>query len=229
MTYDAIVIGAGHNGLVCAAYLGAAGLKALVLEARDTVGGCAVTQEFHPGFRNSVAAYTVSLLNPKIIRDLDLASHGLCIVPRKLSNFLPLDERQLSEGRRGPNANGSREILAAGCRQVGCLHGAARCARGFSARGGAGDAAERSTWPRRLAAAAFPRRKIRREAAPSRARRRTRRARNLHRLRWRLSRSLVRERADQGGVRLRFRSSAIMRAPTRRARPMCCCIIASAK
>jgi phytoene dehydrogenase-like protein len=91
-TYDAIIVGGGHNGLVCAAYLGAAGLKALVLEARDTVGGCAVTQEFHPGFRNSVAAYTVSLLNPKIIRDLDLASHGLCIVPRKLSNFLPLDE-----------------------------------------------------------------------------------------------------------------------------------------
>lgn len=91
-TYDAIIIGGGHNGLVCAAYLGAAGLKILVLEARDTVGGCAVTQEFHSGFRNSVAAYTVSLLNPKIIRDLDLASHGLRIVPRKLSNFLPLDD-----------------------------------------------------------------------------------------------------------------------------------------
>ncbi len=90
--YDAIIIGGGHNGLVCAAYLGAAGLKTLVLEARDIIGGCAVTQEFHSGFRNSVAAYTVSLLNPKIIRDLDLASHGLRIVPRKLSNFLPLDD-----------------------------------------------------------------------------------------------------------------------------------------
>ena len=63
-----------------------------MLEARDTVGGCAVTEEFHLSFRNSVAAYTVSLLQPAIIRDLDLASHGLRIVPRKLSNFLPLDD-----------------------------------------------------------------------------------------------------------------------------------------
>jgi phytoene dehydrogenase-like protein len=92
LTYDAIVIGAGHNGLVCAAYLGAAGLKTLVLEARDIVGGCAVTEEFHPGFRNSQAAYTVSLLNPQVIRDLDLHAHGLRIVPRQLSNFLPLDD-----------------------------------------------------------------------------------------------------------------------------------------
>ncbi|HEY0145762.1 MAG TPA: NAD(P)/FAD-dependent oxidoreductase [Methylovirgula sp.] len=92
MNYDAIVIGGGHNGLVCAAYLGAAGLKTLVLEAREKIGGCAVTEEFHPGFRNSQAAYTVSLLNPKIIRDLDLQRHGLRIVPRKLANFLPLDD-----------------------------------------------------------------------------------------------------------------------------------------
>ena len=92
MIYDAIVIGGGHNGLVCAAYLGAAGLKTLVLEARDKIGGCAVTEEFYPGFRNSQAAYTVSLLNPKIIRDLDLPRHGLNIVPRKLGNFLPLED-----------------------------------------------------------------------------------------------------------------------------------------
>jgi phytoene dehydrogenase-like protein len=90
--YDALIIGAGHNGLVCAFYLAAAGLKTLVLERRDTVGGAAVTEEFHPGFRNSVAAYTVSLLNPKIIHDLDLARHGLEIVPRRLDNFLPLDD-----------------------------------------------------------------------------------------------------------------------------------------
>ncbi len=92
MTYDAIVIGGGHNGLVCAAYLGGAGLKTVVLEAREKIGGCAVTEEFHPGFRNSQAAYTVSLLNPKVIRDLDLAAHGLRIVPRQLANFLPLDD-----------------------------------------------------------------------------------------------------------------------------------------
>src|SRR5271155_4466702 len=88
---DAVIIGGGHNGLVCAAYLAAAGLKVTVLERRTVVGGAAVTQEFHPGFRNSVAAYTVSLLNPKIIRDLDLAAHGLRIVERKLANFLPLE------------------------------------------------------------------------------------------------------------------------------------------
>ena len=71
-----------------------AGLSVTVLERRHVVGGAAVTEEFHPGFRNSVAAYTVSLLNPKIIRDLDLARHGLRIVERGLSNFLPLDAQQ---------------------------------------------------------------------------------------------------------------------------------------
>jgi phytoene dehydrogenase-like protein len=91
---DAIIIGGGHNGLVCAAYLAAAGLKVTVLERRAVVGGAAVTEEFHPGFRNSVAAYTVSLLNPKVIRDLELARHGLKVVERKLANFLPLDDAQ---------------------------------------------------------------------------------------------------------------------------------------
>jgi phytoene dehydrogenase-like protein len=89
---DVVIIGGGHNGLVCSAYLAAAGLKVTVLERRGVVGGAAVTEEFHPGFRNSVAAYTVSLLNPKVIRDLDLPRHGLRIVERKLANFLPLDE-----------------------------------------------------------------------------------------------------------------------------------------
>jgi phytoene dehydrogenase-like protein len=89
---DVVIVGGGHNGLVCAAYLAAAGLKVTVLERRAVVGGAAVTEEFHPGFRNSVAAYTVSLLNPKIIRELDLPRHGLRVVERKLANFLPLDE-----------------------------------------------------------------------------------------------------------------------------------------
>ena len=96
---DAILIGGGHNGLVCAAYLAKAGLKVSVLERRDVVGGAAVTEEFHPGFRNSVAAYTVSLLQPKVIADLDLHAHGLKIVQRKLNNFLPLpDGRYLITG-----------------------------------------------------------------------------------------------------------------------------------
>jgi phytoene dehydrogenase-like protein len=89
---DVVIIGGGHNGLVCAAYLAAAGLKVTVLERRAVVGGAAVTEEFHPGFRNSVAAYTVSLLNPKVIRDLDLPRHGLRVVERGLANFLPLDD-----------------------------------------------------------------------------------------------------------------------------------------
>ncbi|HEY0340200.1 MAG TPA: NAD(P)/FAD-dependent oxidoreductase, partial [Steroidobacteraceae bacterium] len=80
------------NGLVCAAYLAGAGLKVTVLEQRSVVGGAAVTEEFHSGCRNSVAAYTVALLNPKVIRDLELPKHGLRVVERKLSNFLPTDD-----------------------------------------------------------------------------------------------------------------------------------------
>jgi phytoene dehydrogenase-like protein len=93
-SYDVVIIGAGHNGLVCACYLAAAGLTVKVVEQRPVVGGAAVTEDFHPGFRNSVASYTVSLLNPKIIRDLDLPRHGLRIVERRLANFFPLPDGQ---------------------------------------------------------------------------------------------------------------------------------------
>ncbi|NYZ62128.1 phytoene desaturase family protein [Luteimonas deserti] len=89
---DILVIGGGHNGLVCAAYLAGAGLSVRVLERRALVGGAAVTEVFHPGFRNSVASYTVSLLNPQVIRDLQLVRHGLRIVERPFSNFLPLPD-----------------------------------------------------------------------------------------------------------------------------------------
>ena len=97
--FDVAIIGGGHNGLVCAAYLAAAGLKVTVLERRHVVGGAAVTEEFHPGFRNSVASYTVSLLNPKVIRDLDLPGHGLTVIERRLLNFMPVDDhRYLAAG-----------------------------------------------------------------------------------------------------------------------------------
>ncbi|WP_424627620.1 phytoene desaturase family protein [Bradyrhizobium sp. SYSU BS000235] len=97
--FDALIIGAGHNGLTCAAYLAMAGLRVKVVERRKVVGGAAVTEEFHPGFRNSVAAYTVSLLNPKVIADLQLHRHGLKIVERRAQNFLPApDGRYLLTG-----------------------------------------------------------------------------------------------------------------------------------
>lgn len=92
-TVDAVILGGGHNGLACAFYLARAGLKVTVLERRGAVGGAAVTEEFHPGFRNSTASYTVSLLNPRIIADMDLARLGLKVVERKVGNFLPLDDR----------------------------------------------------------------------------------------------------------------------------------------
>ena len=87
---DVLILGAGHNGLVCAAYLAAAGLKVRMLERRTIAGGAAVTEEFHPGFRNSVASYTVSLLDDAVGRDLRLAEHGLRVVERPYANFLPL-------------------------------------------------------------------------------------------------------------------------------------------
>ena len=96
---DAVIIGGGHNGLVCAFYLAKAGLKVTICEARHIVGGAAVTEEFHPGFRNSVASYTVSLLNPRVIADMGLRELGLTFLERPISNFLPLEgERYLKLG-----------------------------------------------------------------------------------------------------------------------------------
>ena len=99
--HDVIIIGGGHNGLVCAFYLARARRKVLVLERREIVGGAAVTEEFHPGFRNSVASYAVSLLSPKIIADMALARHGLKIIIRPMAYFAPSpDGRYLLLGRR---------------------------------------------------------------------------------------------------------------------------------
>ena len=84
-TYDAVIIGAGHNGLTCANYLARKGLKVKVVERRHVVGGAVVTEEFHPGYRNSTCSYAVSLLNPKVIRDLELQKYGLEIKDREFT------------------------------------------------------------------------------------------------------------------------------------------------
>ncbi len=109
-SHDVLVIGGGHNGLVCAAYLAAAGLDVAVLERRAVVGGAAVTEEFHPGFRNSTASYTVSLLDPKVIAELRLARHGLRVVERPFANFLPLPDGsafRLGEGHTAASLQAS--------------------------------------------------------------------------------------------------------------------------
>lgn len=89
--YDAVVIGAGHNGLTAAAYLGAAGLRTLVVERRDIVGGCCVTEEIAPGCRVSTTSYIASMLLPRVIRDLELPSYGLRMVPCDPAVQVPFD------------------------------------------------------------------------------------------------------------------------------------------
>jgi len=114
---DVAIVGGGHNGLVCACYLAAAGLKVEVFERRHIVGGAAVTEEFHPGFRNSTASYTVSLLHPQVIRDLRLKEHGLRVVLRPFSNFLPLpDGRWFKLG--GPREQRDAEVAKFSARDV---------------------------------------------------------------------------------------------------------------
>jgi phytoene dehydrogenase-like protein len=108
--YDTIIVGAGHNGLVAAAYLARAGQRVLVLERRDVVGGCCVTEEVWPGFKVSTAAYVNSLLRPEIVRDLDLKRHGFHMLPRNPSSFTPFpDGRYLL---LGPDAALNRREVA---------------------------------------------------------------------------------------------------------------------
>jgi len=118
--YDAVICGAGHNGLACAAYLAAAGKRVCVVEKRTVAGGAAVTEEFHPGFRNSTASYTVSLLHPKVIRDLRLVEHGLRIVERPFANFLPLSDTDSLQVGGGLEAT-QREIARYSKRDAECL------------------------------------------------------------------------------------------------------------
>lgn len=97
-TYDALIIGGGHDGLTCAFYLAKAGMRVCVLERRHIVGGAAVTEEFHPGFRNSTASYTVSLLRPKVIADMKLHDYGYRVIERTISNFFPFENDYVKLG-----------------------------------------------------------------------------------------------------------------------------------
>src|SRR5512147_1877929 len=109
-SYDVIIIGGGHNGLVAAAYLAKAGRRVCVLERRHVLGGCATTEELWPGYKVSTAAYVVSLLLPEITRDLRLKSYGLDILGRDPSSFTPLlDGRYLL---MGPDERRTRREIA---------------------------------------------------------------------------------------------------------------------
>ena len=107
--FDCLIIGAGHNGLVTAAYLAKAGKKVAVLERRDVIGGCSVTEELWPGYKISTASYVVSLLQPEIISELKLKQNGLKILPRNPSSFTPT-----SDGRHlllGPDRRFNQEQI----------------------------------------------------------------------------------------------------------------------
>jgi len=113
-SFDVVVVGGGHNGLTCACYLAKSGLSVGVFERRAILGGAAVTEEFHPGFRNSTASYTVSLLNPKVIKDLRLAEHGLKVLERPMQNFLPMpDGRALVAGPESSRTHASVRSFSA--------------------------------------------------------------------------------------------------------------------
>src|SRR5437764_3910958 len=108
--YDAIIIGAGHNGLVTACYLARAGWRVLVLERRHVVGGACVTEETFPGFKVSTAAYVNSLFRKEIVRDLRLKDHGFEVLERSPSSFTPFpDGRHLL---LGPDADMTRKEIA---------------------------------------------------------------------------------------------------------------------
>ena len=177
-----------------------------MLERRGVVGGAAVTEEFHPGFRNSVAAYTVSLLNPKVIRDLDLA-RARPAHRRARDRELPAARRRaLPEGRRRHARKAEvAKFSRARRRAARRLRSAARGDRRRAARARAARrrrTSSRAAGSRRCRSCSRPAR-IGQPAAPARHRAAARAARPVHQVGRRLSRRLVRERADQGGVRLR--------------------------
>jgi phytoene dehydrogenase-like protein len=129
MDADVIVIGAGHNGLTCAGYLARAGLRVLMLESRPVVGGAAVTEEFHPGFRNSVYSYSVSLLHPRVIADLELEKHGLEIMERPAGTLSLLENDHLLLTRDDAQAGGDGAARTGGAVASQYWRRLARCGR----------------------------------------------------------------------------------------------------
>ena len=148
---DVVIIGAGHNGLTCAAYLAMAGLRVKVVERRKVVGGAAVTEEFHPGFRNSVAAYTVSLLNPQnhLGPETGRARPAHRRAPRP--EFFAGARRQLSPDRRRPHPSIGGETQRTRCRRDRCVQPRTRNHRRRAARFRVARTAEprRGFWGRR--------------------------------------------------------------------------------
>ena len=128
--YDAIIIGGGHNGLVTAAYLARAGRKVLVLERRELVGGCAVTEEIWPGYRVSTAAYLTSLLQERIVRELELERFGYQVDAKDPAFFsaFPDGRHFFMWQDRAQDAGGDRQVLAARCRGLSGLRRPARAA-----------------------------------------------------------------------------------------------------
>jgi phytoene dehydrogenase-like protein len=135
---DVLIVGGGHNSLVCGYMLAKSGHSVRILEKNAVVGGAAVTEEFYPGFRNSVASYTVSLLNPGIVKEMDLKRHGLRIVERPAANFWPIDDRRSlllpygDEARRQAIAAFSKSDAAALGRFNADLEIAANVLRGLT-------------------------------------------------------------------------------------------------
>ena len=117
--YDAIIIGGGHNGLVCGSYLAKAGLKVLVLERRHIFGGAAVTEEIAPGFRASIFSYVMSILHPRIIADLELRRFGLEVLPAN-DLFCPLwnDDHLIFSDDVEDDPGQLRPVLQEGCRDL---------------------------------------------------------------------------------------------------------------
>ena len=223
--HDAVIIGAGHNGLTCAYYLAPKRAKVAVLERPTTVGGAAVTDEFLPGFRNSAASYTVSLLNPKVIRDMELERHGLKVVLRKTDNFLPGDGDYLLVRPAGADAQGNRPPRRRRWRRLRPLRRRARDGRAADPEMAPAGAAGSRGGGRRTAEAAElgarPGRPVaRREAHPPRL---------CDAQRRRHPRPPFRGRPRQGPVRVRRRRRQFRFALHAGHAPTCCSTICSAR